>query len=143
MGFPLVHGLRRELMTPGSRILVVDDHIATCEILADALEIQGYKVQTAADGRQAWDLVPQSPMAYDLVLSDVNMPRMDGLELLARIRADAPEIHVILMTGHPDPAILEQAQRLGAVAVLLKPWGLEQLYRTLQRAISERARPAG
>lgn len=130
-------------MTPRTLILVVDDHIATCEILADALEIQGYQVQTAADGRQAWDLVRQNPTAYDLVLSDVNMPRMDGLELLARIRADAPEIQVILMTGHPDPAIPVQAERLGAVGVLLKPWGLEQLYRTLQRAISERACPAG
>jgi DNA-binding NtrC family response regulator len=87
--------------------------------------------------------VQQNPAAHDVVLSDVNMPRMNGLELLARIRADAPEIQVILMTGHPDPAISVQAERLGAVGVLLKPWGLEQLYQTLRRALSERARPAG
>jgi CheY-like chemotaxis protein len=125
-------------MTPGGRILVVDDNIATCEVLVDALEVQGYQVQTAADGRQAWDLIRQNPTDYDLVLSDVNMPRMDGLELLARIRADAPGIQVILMTGHPHPAIPVQARRLGAVAVLLKPWGLEQLYQTLRRALSAR-----
>jgi CheY-like chemotaxis protein len=129
-------------MTPGGRILVVDDSITTCEILVEALEVQGYQVQTAADGGQAWNLVRQNPTAYDLVLSDVTMPGMDGLELLTRIRADTPEIQVILMTGHPDPAIPVQAQRLGAVAVLLKPWGLEQLYQTLRRALSERARSA-
>ena len=130
-------------MTFGGRILVVDDSFATREVLADALEVQGYEVQTATDGRQAWDLVRQNPTAYDVVLSDVTMPRMDGLALLARIRREAPRIPVILMTGHPDPAIPVQAQRLGAVAVLLKPWGLEQLYQTLRRALSERARPAG
>lgn len=130
-------------MTPRGRILVVDDSTATREVLADALEIQGYQVQTAADGRQAWDLVRQNLTAYDLVLSDMNMPGMDGLELLTRIGADALRLQVILMTGHPDPAIPVQAQRLGAVAVLLKPWGLEQLYQTLRRALSERARSAG
>jgi two-component system C4-dicarboxylate transport response regulator DctD len=87
-------------------------------------------------------LVRQNPIAYNLVLSDVTMPGMDSLDLRTRIRADAPRIQVILMTGHPDPGIAVQAQRLGAVAVLLKPWGLERLYQTLRRALSEQARSA-
>ena len=105
-------------MTPEGQILVVDDNPEAREVLADALELQGYQVQTAADGWQAWDLVRQNPMAYNLVLSDMKMPGMNGLELLTRIRADASGLQVILMTGHPDPAILVQAQRLLGIAAL-------------------------
>jgi CheY-like chemotaxis protein len=130
-------------MMSGGRIHVVDDSTATRKVWADALEVQGYQVQTAADGWQVWDLVRQNPTAYDLVLSDVTMPGLDGLELLTKIRVDAPWLQVILMTGRPDPAIPVRAQRLGAVAVLPKPWGLEELYQALRRALLERRRSTG
>jgi CheY-like chemotaxis protein len=124
-------------MIPADRILVVDDSKAIREILADALEQQGYRVQTAADGHQAWELLRQSPFCYDLVITDVTMPAIDGLELLARIMADWPWIKVVLITGCVDPDLQLQAQMLGAVAVLSKPCSLEQIQRTLRLALAK------
>jgi CheY-like chemotaxis protein len=82
-------------MIPGDRILVVDDSDAIRQILVDALEEQGYRVQAAADGRQAWDLLRRNPLCYDLVITDMIMPAMNGVELLASIMADLPRIKVI------------------------------------------------
>jgi CheY-like chemotaxis protein len=124
-------------MIPGDRILVVDDSEAIRQILADALEQQGYQVQTAADGHQAWELLRQNRFCYDLVITDVTMPAMDGLELLARIMADWPWIKVVLITGCADTDLKLQAQMLGAVAVLSKPCSLEQIQRTLRLALTK------
>jgi CheY-like chemotaxis protein len=124
-------------MIPGDRILVVDDSEAIRQILADALEQQGYRVQTAADGYQAWELLRQNRFCYDLVITDVTMPAMDGLELLARIMADWPWIKVVLITGCAETDLKLQAQMLGAVAVLSKPCSLEQIQRTLRLALTK------
>ncbi len=123
-------------MIPGDRILVVDDSEAIRLILVDALEQQGYRVQSATDGHQAWELLRRNPFCYDLVITDVAMPAMNGLELLARIMADAPWIKVILITGYADPDLKLQAQMLGAAAVLSKPCSLEHLHRTLRLALA-------
>jgi CheY-like chemotaxis protein len=116
-------------MIPGDRILVVDDSEAIRLILVDALEQQGYRVQSAADGHQAWELLRQNPFCYDLVITDVAMP--------ARIMADSPWIKVILITGYADPDLKLQAQILGAAAVLSKPCSLEHLQRTLRLALAK------
>jgi CheY-like chemotaxis protein len=124
-------------MIPGDRILVVDDSEAIRLILVDALEQQGYRVQSATDGHQAWELLRQNRFCYDLVITDVTMPAMDGLELLARIMADWPWIKVILITGCADTDLKLQAQMLGAVAVLSKPCSLDQIQRTLRLALTK------
>ena len=124
-------------MRPGDRILVVDDSEAIRQILADALEQEGYRVQTAADGHQAWELLRQSRFCYDLVITDVTMPAVDGLELLARIMADWPWIKVVLITGCANADLKLRAQMLGAVAVLSKPCSLDQIQRTLQLALTK------
>lgn len=123
-------------MMPGGRILVVDDCAEVRGFLAMTLAKQGYQVQTASDGRRAWELLRQSRFACDLVLSDVLMPAMDGLELLRRIRADSPSIKAIFLTGDPDPDLQVRARSLGAVAVLSKPCELERIYETLRLALA-------
>jgi two-component system response regulator FlrC len=128
---------RRTAMVPRDRILVVDDSESIRSILAEALETQGFRVDTAADGEHAWELVRQAPFFYDLVLTDVMMPEMDGLELLSRIMSDSPWIKVILMTGHSDPELKGKAERLGAFTILSKPIGLEQIQRTLKLALAK------
>ncbi len=122
-------------MIPRDRILVVDDNESVRSILAEGLEGQGFRVCTAADGQQAWALVRRTPFAYDLVLTDLTMPEMGGIELLANIMADSPWIKVILMTGRWDPELKARAATLGASAVLFKPFGLEQVGRTLRLAL--------
>jgi CheY-like chemotaxis protein len=86
-------------MIAGDRILVVDDSDSVRRILAEALEGEGYRVYTASDGRRAWDLLRQYPFFYDLVISDVMMPAMNGLELLRRTIANFPWGRC-----HPDQA---------------------------------------
>jgi CheY-like chemotaxis protein len=128
--------VRRIGMLARDRILVVDDNEAARSILAEALEYEGFRVTTAADGQHAWDLVRHTPFSYDLVLTDMRMPAMDGIELLYKIMMDLPWIKVIVMTGAADPALSVKAELLGAFTVLSKPFGVEQIYQTLRRALA-------
>jgi DNA-binding NtrC family response regulator len=81
------------------RILIVDDGKDFREALRDFLVYLGYQVQEASDGRKALDLLRKSH-GIDLVLLDINMPRLHGVEILAQIRKMAPELNVIIVTGH-------------------------------------------
>jgi CheY-like chemotaxis protein len=78
--------------------------------------------------QQAW-------FAYDLVITDLMMPRMDGIELLTNIRAYCPWIRVVLITGRRDHEVASRAQMLGAFAVLAKPCGIEELNGTIKLAL--------
>jgi two-component system response regulator FlrC len=129
--------MRRAGMLARDRILVVDDNESVRSILADALEYEGFRVSTAADGQYAWELVRQRPFAYDLVLTDMTMPAMDGIALLSKIMMDSPWIKVILMTAHQDVDLKVKAELLGAFTVLFKPFGIEQIYQTLRRALAK------
>jgi len=120
------------------RILVVeDDDDARC-LLADALEQRGYWVQTTPDGKAAWRLFSRkSESWHDLVITDLNMPEMDGMELLRRIKREFPRIAVILLTTSPGHGVMLKAQALGAFAVLAKPYDLEKLVQTIRSALTE------
>ena len=86
-------------MLARDRILVVDDNESMRTLLAESLAFQGFRVSTAADGQRAWELVPHMPFSYDLVLTDMQMPAMSGIELLAKIMMQSPWMKVIVMTG--------------------------------------------
>ena len=120
-----------------SRILVVDDSEGIRTLLASLLGGRGYSVTTAPDGMLAWSLLQQSSVSYGLVVTDFIMPKMNGIELLEKIRAAYPWIKVVLVTGygHPENAIASRAQRMGAFAVLPKPCSFEQLHGTIKRAL--------
>jgi DNA-binding NtrC family response regulator len=124
-------------MVARDRILVVDDNESVRTILAEFLEYQGFRVSTAADGECAWELVRHTPLSYDLVLTDLQMPTMNGIELLTRIMLEAPWIKVIVMTGAHDPDIKLNAELRGAVAVLFKPIKIDQIAHTLRRALAQ------
>lgn len=122
-------------MAPESRILVVDDSEESRRILADILGRKGYTVNTAPDGEWAWVLLQQTWFSYDLVITDLMMPGMSGIELLAKIRACSPWIHVVLITGHLDGGVALRARELGAFAVLPKPCSIEKLNGTVRLAL--------
>jgi DNA-binding NtrC family response regulator len=124
-------------MLARDRILVVDDNESVRGILVEALEDQGFRVSAAADGQSAWDLVRRMPFSYDLVLTDMMMPAMDGIALLSKIMMNSPWIKVILMTAHHDVDLKVKAELLGAVTVLFKPFGIEQIQRTLRCALAK------
>ncbi len=124
-------------MLARDRILVVDDNESIRMVLAESLAFQGFRVSTAADGKRAWELVQHTPFAYDLVLTDMQMPAMNGIELLSKIMIESPWIKVIVMTGTQDPDFKVKAELLGAFTVLSKPFGVEQVSQTLRRALAK------
>jgi len=92
-------------------ILVVDDDPAIREVLAEGLSECGYRCETAEDGRAALDRLRRAPC--DLLISDIDMPRLDGVGLLREVRALAPDIDVILLTGMHDLDTALNVMRLG------------------------------
>jgi CheY-like chemotaxis protein len=110
-----------------ARILVVDDEPAVRRFVTDALRSSGYDVIGAATGREALGAVYGESQAPTLLLTDIEMPGMTGVELAARVRADRPAIRVILMTGR-EASAARARERAGLVeGVLLKPFGLAEL----------------
>jgi two-component system chemotaxis sensor kinase CheA len=103
-------------------VLVVDDSITTRTLEKSILEAQGYRVLVAVDGLEALGLLRSGEAVVDLVLADVEMPRMDGFGLLQVIKSDPSlgELPVILMTSKDDPADVQRGMELGADAYLTK-----------------------
>src|SRR5262245_20498213 len=107
------------------QILVADDDMTARDGLRALLSAWGFEVRTAGDGREALDRVSVEPPA--LVITDVVMPKMDGLELLTAIRHDQPRVPVIVITGQGDDDTLLSASRKGAYGYLSKPLDLRRL----------------
>jgi two-component system, NtrC family, response regulator GlrR len=110
---------------PGRRILVADDDPDALEGLRSLLELWGYQVETASDGRAALDRLPK--IHPSLVITDVVMPRMSGLELLQAIRRKLPTLPVIVMTAHGTLETWRRATSQGAFAYLPKPLDASRL----------------
>ena len=121
-------------------LLIVDDDATVRESLADALDRDGVRVSTAGDGEEALSVLSRD--RADLVLTDVRMPGIDGVELLRQIRGRAPGIEVILMTAHDDMPSVVAAMREGAREFLVKPLDLSELRALVERTLAE-SREAG
>jgi len=118
------------------RVLVVDDDPLIRRSLSETLREEGLDVTVADDGEHALALFQSA--APDVVLSDVRMPRMDGLALLATIRERAPSVDVILMTAFDDMPTVVAAMRGGAVEFLVKPVDLHELRALVDRVFDDR-----
>lgn len=101
------------------RILLVDDDPVNLFVLTRSLRVAGFATVSAANGETALKLLDAEE--FDAVVSDVRMPRMDGIELLQNIRAHFPSLPVILMTGLVEDDIREAASTWGATALFQKP----------------------
>lgn len=117
------------------RILVVDDEQVIREILADFLSMEGFWVRTAEDGSAA--LVELSRNQYDLVLSDLKMPVMGGLELLKAIAEHTPNVVTIIMTGFGTVETAIDAMKKGAYDYILKPFKVEEVVHTIRRGLEK------
>src|SRR5262245_5813890 len=115
------------------RILIVDDDPGTLASLSRAFALEGYEAHTAPSAARALERLQGGPV--DAILSDVVMPGMDGLELLARLREQAPGVPVILMSGQGSVEAAVRATRLGALDFVEKPVGLDRLLLTLRNAL--------
>jgi response regulator RpfG family c-di-GMP phosphodiesterase len=118
------------------RVLVVDDEKVIREILADFLSLEGFEVRTADDGQSA--LKELDGNAYDLVISDLKMPGMGGLELLNELNRTHPGIVTIIMTGFGTVETAIDAMRHGAYDYVMKPFRIEEVVRIIQRALEKK-----
>lgn len=114
-------------------ILVVDDEAAIRRTLREILEYEDFAVDEAVDGHDAIEKVKAS--SYDLILLDVKMPKMDGLEVLSTISADQPEVPVIMISGHGTVETAVEATKLGAYDFIEKPPDLNRLLLTIRNGL--------
>jgi CheY-like chemotaxis protein len=121
--------------TAGVRpILVVDDQEMVRDFVATALRAGGFEIRVADSGRAAIQIVYGESAGIALLVTDVDMPGMSGIELAARLRAERPGLRVLLMTGRPE-MVDEARDRDIVTGVLLKPFTLTELREAVGRAI--------
>ena len=118
------------------KILIVDDEESIRDILSRKLQSEGFDLQTAADGKEAlWKLFMED---YALVLMDIKMPGLSGMEALPRIITDHPDTCVVMITAVADIQTAVQAMKLGALDYLTKPFNLDDLLIRVERALERR-----
>ncbi|GAB2190778.1 sigma-54 dependent transcriptional regulator [Sessilibacter sp. MAH1] len=118
------------------KVLLVDDEPQVLKALSQTLELEDYEVQTAANGKLALDLV--EPGFDGVVITDIDMPLMDGLQLLSEISKIDSNIPVIVLTGKGNVAIAVEAMHLGAYDFLEKPFSSDAMLTRLDRALEKR-----
>ncbi len=116
-----------------ARILVADDESSVRDFLARALERYGHEVETAADGSDA--LAALARTRFDLLLTDIVMPVMDGIALALKATSEHPDLIVLMMTGYA--AEKQRAHNLDALIhdVVMKPFSMDQILGAVQRAL--------
>jgi len=122
---------------PSANVLVVDDEGANRYSVSKTLQRVGYMVSESASGEEALDNL--GSQEFDVVLTDIRMPGIDGVELLRRIKEESPDAIVILMTGYASLGTAVEALRLGAHDYLIKPSSSQDIRQSVSRGI-ERAR---
>lgn len=122
-------------MNNNNHILVVDDEPLTRQSLYEILKFEGYRVTTAKDGLEALQLIEKSPP--DIIIADMKMPRMDGLQLLEETKAKGLEIAVILITGYGSIETAVEAMRKGAFDYITKPIVDSEIKVVIQKIINQ------
>lgn len=120
-------------------MLIVDDHAIDRKLLARHLEPEGYAVETANDGVEAWEMLEANPDRYDVVLLDRSMPRMNGMELLAKIKSDERlrTLPAIMQTALSKREEMLEGIRAGAYYYLTKPYDIEMLKTVVRTAVDD------
>ncbi len=122
---------------PGSQVLVVDDEETIREVVSSMLSQAGYYARKAASGMEALELLDCGE-EFDLILTDLMMPEMDGIALLEKIKERFPDVPVVMVTAVHDISVALAAIRNGAYDYLLKPFEREQLLIMVRRALENR-----
>ena len=115
------------------KILVSDDELSMRQFLEILLKKEGHQVVCAGDGQEAWVRFQAEP--FDLVISDIKMPKMDGLELLRKVKEQRPSLAVIMVTAYASPEDAIAAMKAGAYDYLTKPFKLEEIKSVIHNAL--------
>jgi len=120
-----------------SNILIVDDEQSYRQLLSLVFEGAGHVIRTASNGREALELLKQQPA--DVIVSDVKMPDMDGIEMLRSVRETQPDLGVILMTAFASVETARESFKLGADDFIQKPFDVEELKLIVQKTLEKQA----
>jgi len=115
------------------KILLIDDEPALLEVLEEFLLLNRHEVTLAKNGEEGWEAFLKAPETFDVIMTDIKMPMLDGLELLERIRQHDYSTPVIVMTGHGGLDLALRALKLGAFDYLMKPINLNHLSSVLSK----------
>ncbi len=125
-------------MTPAKKkILIVDDAGPVVVLCVNVLQALGYVVKGANRGEAAMDLLRKEP--FDLMVLDYKMPGMSGFDVFDQARQIHPQMSVVLVTGHGTPEIVNEANRLGFSAILLKPFTSDELRGTVEKVLADKS----
>jgi DNA-binding NtrC family response regulator len=118
-------------------VLIVDDEAELVSALTERLALRGFRTEGVTTGREALEFLESKPC--DVVLLDVKMPGLGGLEVIRRIKNKHPALEVILLTGHGSEKSVEEGMSLGAFDYLMKPVKIDNLVRIISAAGSKAA----
>jgi two-component system cell cycle sensor histidine kinase/response regulator CckA len=142
--FPLIENMaEKTIETSGSlpmgneQILFVDDEKFLIDIGKEALEDLGYQVETRISSYDALEAFRNQPDKYDLIITDMTMPKMTGTKLAEEIKKIRPGIPIILCTGYSKGITTENATKMGINSILMKPLTLHELANTVRRVLEE------
>jgi len=117
-----------------AKLLIVDDNEGVRHLVARWLERAGFSVREAGDGMEAVEMIRRE--TPDIVLADIRMPNMDGIELARIVKSEHPQVKVILMTAYSSPQTIAQARREGVDDYLEKPFTKDQVERIAREALA-------
>jgi CheY-like chemotaxis protein len=120
------------------RVLIADDEDSMRSLVARAVAMDGHETVTAEDGAEALDILTREEGAFDLLLTDIKMPVMDGIALALTVARDFPDLTVLLMTGFADQR--ERASNLSAIVhdVVTKPFSVSDIRAAVNDALASR-----
>jgi CheY-like chemotaxis protein len=116
------------------KLMIVDDNEGVRHLVSRWLERAGFSVSQAKDGAEALDLIKKDPP--DIILADIRMPKINGLELARMVKRDFPETKVVLMTAYSSPQTIAQAKREGVDDYLEKPFTQDQVEKTAREVMA-------
>lgn len=119
-----------------TRVLLVDDEVEFSSALAERLQLRNYDVKTASNALEALGLIHSYPP--DVVILDLRIPGMDGIETLKAIKKFDPTIEVIMLTGHGDIQSVEEGMKSGALEYIMKPVDIGELISKIDKAKKKR-----
>ena len=122
---------------PIPRILVVDDEMIVCESCRRILEEEGYEVEAALSGKEAFEKMKANP--FDIVITDLKMPGIDGMEVLRTFRKEYPDSIIIMITGFSTVETAVEAMKLGAFDYIPKPFTPDEVSIVLKKAIEKKS----
>jgi len=130
-------GAGRQASSVHPHVLVVDDEQPVCDLVAKGLRLAEYDVDTAFDGPSALDLLRRE--SYDLLITDLKMPGMDGLSVIREVKRLSPELPIVVITGFSTEASAIEALNLGVNGYITKPFRLPRILSAAAKALGEPA----